>query len=71
MRTDARCAGEATQPQPTASACDPELPATFYSSGILVALADGGARQVNANVSPLTWRQAVLPNDGSILGADW
>jgi prepilin-type N-terminal cleavage/methylation domain-containing protein len=59
------------QVQPTASACDPEVPSSFYSSGILVALADGGARQVNASASPLTWRQAVLPNDGSVLGADW
>ena len=33
--------------------------------------ADGSTRQVNAGIRPLTWRQAILPNDGSVLGNDW
>ncbi len=68
---DASGAGTAFQVSPVASACDPDLPQTFYSSGILVGLADGSARSVNTSVSPLTWRRAVIPNDGTVLGTDW
>ncbi len=68
---DATGAGPAFQVSPTASACDPDLPQTFYHSGILVGLADGSARSVSASVSPLTWRRAVIPNDGAVLGGDW
>ncbi|MFM8270831.1 MAG: DUF1559 domain-containing protein [Gemmata sp.] len=68
---DAAGNGVAFQVSPVASACDPDLPQTFYPSGILVCLADGSTRQVNAGIRPLTWRQAILPNDGSVLGNDW
>ncbi len=68
---DANGVGTAFQLAPAPSACDPDLPQTFYSSGILVGLADGSARAVSASVSPLTWRRAALPNDGAVLGGDW
>jgi prepilin-type N-terminal cleavage/methylation domain-containing protein len=64
-------AGIAFQVAPTDSVCDPDLPQTFYSSGILVGLADGSARSISSSISPLTWRQAAIPNDGSVLGNDW
>jgi prepilin-type N-terminal cleavage/methylation domain-containing protein len=63
--------GVAFQVSPTGSACDPDLPQTFYASGILVGLADGSARSVSASISPLTWRQVALPSDGAVLGSDW
>ena len=63
--------GPAFQVSPSASACDPELPQTYYLSGILVGLADGSARSVSNSVSPLTWRRAAIPNDGEVLGNDW
>ncbi len=68
---DASGVGTAFQVSPAASACDPDLPQTFYHSGILVGLADGSSRSVSVSIRPLTWRQAVLPNDGAVLGNDW
>lgn len=63
--------GTPFQVSPTVSSCDPDLPQTFYSSGILVGVADGSTRSVNSSISPLTWRYAVIPNDGAVLGSDW
>ena len=68
---DASGIGSPFQVSPTSSTCNPDLPQTFYSSGILVGLADGSARSVSASISPLTWRQAAIPNDGAVLGTDW
>jgi len=68
---DLNGAGVAFQVSPPAGACDPDLPQTYYTSGILVGLADGSARVVSASVSPLTWRRAALPADGAPLGNDW
>jgi prepilin-type N-terminal cleavage/methylation domain-containing protein len=63
--------GPPFQVSPSATACDPDLPQTFYASGIPVGLADGSVRSVRPSVSPLTWRRAAIPNDGAVLGADW
>jgi prepilin-type N-terminal cleavage/methylation domain-containing protein len=63
--------GTPFQVSPTASVCNPDLPQTFYSSGILVGLADGSCRSVSASISGLTWRHAAIPNDGAVLGSDW
>jgi prepilin-type N-terminal cleavage/methylation domain-containing protein len=68
---DASGVGTPFQMLPLAGNCDPDLPQTFYPSGILVGLGDGSVRSVNSSVSPLTWRQAAIPNDGAILGSDW
>jgi prepilin-type N-terminal cleavage/methylation domain-containing protein len=68
---DASGVGVPFQISPTTSACDPDLPQTFYPSGILVGLADGSARSVSSSISPLTWRRAAIPNDGAVLGSDW
>ena len=37
----------------------------------LVSLADGSVRGIGPSVSSATWKAAVLPNDGSVLGSDW
>jgi hypothetical protein len=36
-----------------------------------VALMDGSVRNVTAGLSQATWTNALLPNDGQVLGADW
>jgi prepilin-type N-terminal cleavage/methylation domain-containing protein len=41
------------------------------SAGILVGLADGSVRLVNATISPVTWRRALDPKDGQVMGGDW
>jgi prepilin-type N-terminal cleavage/methylation domain-containing protein len=51
--------------------CNPDYAHGFFSNGLTVALADGSVRNVNANVSGLTWRSALLPADGQPLGSDW
>lgn len=63
--------GTTFQVLPTKTGCNPNYAQTFYSSGILVAMADGSCRSVSPAVSGLTWRYALLPNDGNILGGDW
>lgn len=68
---DVNGVGVPFQVSPTTNVCDPDLPQTFYSAGILVGIADGSARVVNSSISPLTWRQAAIPNDGAVLGNDW
>ncbi|HJZ57186.1 MAG TPA: hypothetical protein VKE74_19610, partial [Gemmataceae bacterium] len=60
-----------TLPLPSGAACDPDLPQSFYPSGTLVGLADGSVRSVSTAISPVTWRRALIPNDGEVLGPDW
>ncbi len=68
---DASGIGTPFQITPKPNVCDPDLPQSFYSSGILVGVADGSARNVRSSISPLTWRMVLLPNDGAVLGSDW
>jgi type II secretory pathway pseudopilin PulG len=58
---------------PAAQQCRPTplMGHAFSNVGIEVALADGSARVVNANISTTTWNAAVQPNDGQPLGNDW
>ena len=58
------------QPRPEGE-CDPDYAQTFYPGIMLAALSDGSVRNVNSNVSGLTWRNSLLPNDGQVLGSDW
>jgi prepilin-type N-terminal cleavage/methylation domain-containing protein len=59
------------QVQPAAGACNPDVPNSPYSGGILVGLGDGSTRLVAANVSASTWFAAMTPNGGDTLGSDW
>jgi prepilin-type N-terminal cleavage/methylation domain-containing protein len=63
--------GMTFQVAPTQAACNNFYPQSFSTVGLHVALGDGSVHIVNASVSPLTWRYAVLPDDGKPLGADW
>ena len=68
---DATGAGPTFQITPAAADCDPDLAQSFYPAGIPVGLADGSVRTVAGAISPRTWRQALIPNDGEVPGPDW
>jgi prepilin-type N-terminal cleavage/methylation domain-containing protein len=59
------------QVRPTAADCNPGMPQTPYSGGLLVGLADGSVRVVSPGVSPATFWAAVTPAGGEVLGGDW
>ncbi len=42
-----------------------------YNRFVLVGLCDGSVRSVSTTVSHTTWKAAMTPNGGEILGADW
>jgi prepilin-type N-terminal cleavage/methylation domain-containing protein len=58
-------------PQPGTIGCDVNYAQSFTVSGLQVALADGSVRTVSPSISGLTWRSALLPDDGRPLGSDW
>jgi prepilin-type N-terminal cleavage/methylation domain-containing protein len=54
--------------------CNPALAQTPHASGMLVALGDGSVRSIQASISVTTWRRAIAPQDGGVLGQglnDW
>jgi prepilin-type N-terminal cleavage/methylation domain-containing protein len=51
--------------------CNSYLYGTFYSAGVIVSLMDGSVRMVSSGVSAGTWYNAMMPNDGNVLGPDW
>jgi type II secretory pathway pseudopilin PulG len=58
------------QVAPPLAACDPALPQTPHSGGMLVALMDGSVRQLSSSISPATFWGAVTP-DGKEALDDW
>ncbi|MGL4553956.1 MAG: DUF1559 domain-containing protein [Gemmataceae bacterium] len=42
-----------------------------HSFGVQCLLGDGSVRVVSSSISPATWRIALTPADGSVLGSDW
>jgi prepilin-type N-terminal cleavage/methylation domain-containing protein len=56
-------------PPPASAHCG--YPQAFSSGGIGVGMADGSVRTVSGSVSALTWRLALLPDDGQVIPADW
>jgi prepilin-type N-terminal cleavage/methylation domain-containing protein len=63
--------GVTFQSAPTVPNCDPNYAQSYTSNGLQVAMADGSVRMVTPAVSGLTWRNALYPNDGLVLGSDW
>jgi hypothetical protein len=51
--------------------CNPNKWQSFTGNGILVLLADGSTRFVAKTITAATWSNAVHPDDGNVLGADW
>jgi prepilin-type N-terminal cleavage/methylation domain-containing protein len=58
-------------PQVSPAAIDFSRPSTMHAGGALVLLADGSARSVSPEISQPTWWNAVVPDDGNVLGPDW
>jgi hypothetical protein len=56
---------------PSAAACDMSLLQGFYSSGIMVGMADGSIRSVSSGVSQYSWNLAFSPNDGLTFDSSW
>ena len=51
--------------------CDPRIPQTPHTGGMLVCLGDASCRVVAANISPITFWSNVTPSGNEIQGADW
>jgi hypothetical protein len=50
---------------------DPSRAQSAHPGGMNVLLMDSSVRTVSARISSLTWKYAILPNDGKSLGNDW
>lgn len=59
------------QVRPRIEDCDPRVPQTPFSGGLLVGLGDSSVRLLNPNISPATFWAAVTPAGGEVLGSDW
>jgi prepilin-type N-terminal cleavage/methylation domain-containing protein len=59
------------QIQPTAAQCDPNNTQAPHTGAMTVGMVDGSVRQASQGVSLTTWVNAILPNDGQVLGSDW
>jgi prepilin-type N-terminal cleavage/methylation domain-containing protein len=53
------------------SACYYWTPSSGHTATLLVAMGDGSVHGVSSGISPLTFSQAVIPNDGVPMGSDW
>lgn len=58
-----------TNPEP--SKCENWKSQAGHAGGVQFALMDGSVRLVREGISPATWANALLPNDGGVLGGDW
>jgi prepilin-type N-terminal cleavage/methylation domain-containing protein len=54
-----------------AGGCKPGIASSGHAGGILVGLGDGSVRMCSQGMSPNTWWQAMVPNDGLPLSSDW
>jgi prepilin-type N-terminal cleavage/methylation domain-containing protein/prepilin-type processing-associated H-X9-DG protein len=50
---------------------DPNLCQSYHSGLMNIALMDGSVRTVTAGLSRTSWTNALLPDDGQVLGSDW
>jgi prepilin-type N-terminal cleavage/methylation domain-containing protein len=53
------------------NACDRNRSQTFHPAAACVGLMDGSVRSVSGSVSQPTWQNALVPDDGQMLGSDW
>jgi prepilin-type N-terminal cleavage/methylation domain-containing protein len=51
--------------------CKPGVASTGHPAGIMAALGDGSVRFCSQGMSPRTWWQAMVPDDGVPMSADW
>jgi prepilin-type N-terminal cleavage/methylation domain-containing protein len=56
---------------PTVAQCIPSRLQAFNAAGLQVVMMDGSVRQISPNISTTTLAQALVPDDGFVLGNDW
>ena len=59
------------QDAPPVDSCNQFTTQSAHPSGMNVLLADGSVRVVSPSISTATWTNAILPDDGKLLGNDW
>jgi prepilin-type N-terminal cleavage/methylation domain-containing protein len=59
------------QPNPWQSKCISTVASTGHTGGIMAGLGDGSVRICSQGMSPTTWWQALVPNDGLPMASDW
>jgi type II secretory pathway pseudopilin PulG len=59
------------QISPTQAQASKYVAQSGHSGTVQVGLMDGSVRGVNGGISQVTWRNALLPDDGNTLGSDW
>lgn len=69
-RTVASTPGLTFQVRPTADACNPLIPQTPHTGGMLVALADGSVRTLRGGISEEVFWSAVTPDGGEVTTLD-
>jgi prepilin-type N-terminal cleavage/methylation domain-containing protein len=62
---------EVPQARPTQAACRKNTTQGIHTGQCMVGLADGSCRGVTTGVTSATWQNAILPDDGNVLGSDW
>jgi prepilin-type N-terminal cleavage/methylation domain-containing protein len=58
-------------PLPWQTACVFERASTGHTGGIMAGLLDGSVRMCAQGMSPNTWWEAIVPNDGLPMPSDW
>jgi hypothetical protein len=56
------------QVKPSRTECAAPVPQGLANGVLLVLLADGSVRGVNSGINPASWRAALTPNGGDIVG---
>jgi len=51
--------------------CKPGVASTGHQAGIMTGMGDGSVRLCTKGMSPITWWQAIVPDDGLPMPADW
>jgi prepilin-type N-terminal cleavage/methylation domain-containing protein len=59
------------QIKPSVANCNPAVPQSAHSGGMMVSMGDASTRMVNASVSSTTWYAACTPAGGEVLGSNW
>jgi prepilin-type N-terminal cleavage/methylation domain-containing protein len=59
------------QPNPWQSKCISTVASTGHTAGIMCAIGDGSVRMCQQGMSPTTWWQALVPDDGLPMASDW
>jgi prepilin-type N-terminal cleavage/methylation domain-containing protein len=70
-RNNVAPANTAAPPTNTGGGCNWRLAQTPHAGGMLVALGDASVRSVQSSINVNTWRRAITPADGQVLGNDW